>query len=172
LSALTRQHLLALMAAKAAKRAHHGLRTILIPLRAMLNAAVEDGVIPGNPALRLGRLLRGLAVREGRRATALTADELSSLLASAEATLPEYADLVHVLAWSGLRIGEACGLQWADLDLRGRSLDVKRTISWQRGHVRVTAPKSGRARRVDIPSPGHDEDRAHRAPRPTCHSAT
>jgi hypothetical protein len=35
------------------------LANILIPLRAMLNAAVDDGKIPGNPAVRLGHSLAG-----------------------------------------------------------------------------------------------------------------
>jgi integrase len=152
LASLTRQQLLEFFAVRGKGRAHNGLRHLLIPLRAMLNAAVEDSLIPGNPALRLGRHLRGLSTREARRVPALSAEELSRLLARADAELQDYTDLIHVLAWSGVRIGEACGLQWADLDAAGGFLDVKRTVSWSRGCVSIRPPKSNRARRVDIPT--------------------
>jgi integrase len=152
LTAISRQHLLELFAAKGKGRAHHGLRTILIPLRAMLNAAVDDGLIPANPALRIGRLLRGLGTREAQRVTALTSQEIGRLLARADLDLPDYTDLVHTLAWAGLRTGEACGLQWADVDSAEGFFDVKRTVSWARGRVSTRAPKSGKPRRVDIPT--------------------
>jgi integrase len=45
-----------------------------------------------------------------------------------------------------MRIGEAAGLQWADLDLRQRLAEVRRTVS----KGRATTPKSGKARRVDL----------------------
>jgi integrase len=151
LTALTRQHVLELLAAKGPGRAPAGLRLILIPLRAMLNAAVDDGVITANPALRIGRLLRGLAGREARRPAALTADELARLLAAADRDFQDCADLVYLLAWSGLRIGEACALRWDDLDASGGFIVVQRTAAWTRGRVRITPPKSSKPRRVDLP---------------------
>src|SRR5262249_21883213 len=99
----------------------------------------------------LGRLLRGLGAREARHVTALTVEELRTLLSKADTDEPQYADLLHVLAWSGVRVGEACGLRWEDFDGAG-FLDVRRTVTWQRGRVRVGPPKSGRARRVEIPA--------------------
>jgi integrase len=149
---LKRNDVIELLAAKAKSgRVLAGVKTILMPLRAMLNAAVEDNLIPGNPATRIGRLLRGLAADHARPGTALTAKELAVLLAAADAHVSDFSDLVHVLTFAGLRVGEACGLKWTDLDSHGGFLNVDRTVSWTRGRVRVTAPKSGRTRRVDIP---------------------
>jgi integrase len=125
---------------------------IVIPLRAMLNAAVDDGKIPANPAGRLGRFSRGLTAREARMVTALTADELARVLAVAAKHYPDSADLLHVLAWTGLRLGEGCALQWGDLDAAGRFLEVRRTVSYRGYRVLVGAPKSGHARRVDLPT--------------------
>ncbi len=132
--------------------ARASLQNILIPLRAMLNAALDDGKIPGNPAVRLGRFSRGLSAREVRKVTALTADELSSVIASANKHFPDYADLIHVLAWTGLRLGEACGLQWVDLDVAGGFLEVRRTVAYRARRVLIGTPKSGQARRVDMPA--------------------
>jgi integrase len=118
----------------------------------MLNAAVDDGRIPGNPAVRLGRYSRGLTEREARKVTALTAPELAIVLGAALKHYPEHAGVLHVLAWTGLRLGEACGLQWGDLDVAGGFLEVRRAIAYrQHRGILVGAPKSGQARRVDVP---------------------
>ena len=127
------------------------LANILIPLRAVLNAAVDDGKIPGNPAVRLGRFSRGLSEREARKVQALTAEELARVLAVASKLYPDHADILHVLAWTGLRLGEACALQWDDLDQAGGFLEVRRTVGLRGRRLLVGAPKSGQARRVDLP---------------------
>jgi hypothetical protein len=54
----------------------------------MLNAAVDDGKIAANPAVRLGRFSRGLIEREARKAEALTAEELARILAAASKFYP------------------------------------------------------------------------------------
>lgn len=150
---LSREKLRELLAAKAASGLSRStLQNILIPLRAMLNSAVDDGKLPGNPAVRLGRFSRGLTEREARRVTALTAEELARLLTLASRDYPENADLLHVLAWTGLRLGEACGLQWSDIDLAGHFVEVNRAVAYRAHRVQIGAPKSGQARRVDLPS--------------------
>ena len=128
------------------------LANILIPLRAMLNAAVDDGKIPGNPAVRLGRFSRGLNEREARKVQALTAEELARVLAVALKLYPEHADILHVLAWTGLPLGEACALRWDDVDQAGGFLEVRRTVGLRGRRLLVGAPKSGQARRVDLPT--------------------
>ena len=56
------------------------------------------------------------------------------------------------LGWTGLRLGEACALQWEDVDLAGRFLEVRRTVGVRARCLLVGAPKSGQARRVDLPA--------------------
>jgi integrase len=153
LAAVTREQLRDVLAAKAkAGLSRATLQNIIIPLRAMLNAAVDDGKLAGNPAVRLGRFSRGITEREARKVTALTAAELSAVLTAARTHYPDYADILHVLAWTGLRLGEACGLQWGDIDLAGGFLEVRRAIAYRQGRVLIGAPKSGQARRVDVPA--------------------
>jgi integrase len=150
LAELTRQQILDLLAEQGKTRAANGIKQLLTPLRSMLNAAVEDGTIASTPANRIGRRLRGMATREARRVSSFAADELGRLLAEADRNFSDFSDLVHVLAWSGVRTGEACGLRWDDCDQAG-ALDVKRTISHTRGRVRIGPTKSSKARRVDVP---------------------
>jgi integrase len=45
-----------------------------------------------------------------------------------------------------MRIGEVIGLQWSDIDFRSRFVEVNRTLS----QGRVTTPKNGKSRKVDM----------------------
>ena len=72
--------------------------------------------------------------------------ELRSLL---DVTLRDYPSLhpfVLILARTGLRLGEAFALQWADIDFAQRTIIVRR--SRRRGETKI--PKNGKARRVDM----------------------
>ena len=91
---------------------------------------------------------------------------MAVLLATADKEYPQHADFFHVLAGTGLREGEACGLQWGDIDFRGGFLMVHRSVIYrpdpkQRGNKKIKrpdrkpilhigAPKSGESGRVDI----------------------
>ena len=90
----------------------NSVKNILIPLRELLNHAVLDKLIPMNPAL----LLDKRAVRKGpktendyRVPEIFSEEELGRLLSVCERYRPHYADLIHTVAWSGLREGEAFG---------------------------------------------------------------
>jgi integrase len=101
-------------------------RGLLNVLRACLSSAVEDRLIPANPATRLGRF----AARSGDASEAVetfTRDELATLLETAERETSETYPLILTLARTGLRIGEALTLQVDDLDFRRRELWVRRT---------------------------------------------
>ena len=106
---------------------------ILIPLRRMLNHAVEADLIPTNPAARTGdwvSLKRWQAERR-ETMTPLNSEELARLLAvTAEHYPPQH--IAYVMAAKcGLRMGEALGLKWGDIALgdeegRGRYIHVVR----------------------------------------------
>jgi integrase len=132
-------------------KAPRGLRAgttkaVLIPLRSCLSAAVEDGLLPANPAMRIGRAIKTGTPEEGGRSHALTADELELVLSQAEADIPEAYPLLLTLARTGMRQGEALGLRVGDVDLAQHAIWIRRT--WYRGLLNT--PKSGRARRVDM----------------------
>ena len=123
------------------------VRGIARTLRTVLSQAVEDGKLPANPALRMGRYLR-----RGDEAKTpiqvLTRDEAALLVGTAEAHFPRWHPWVLLALCTGLRLGEQIGLQWGDVDWNGRFVVV------QRNFVRgvLTSPKSHRRRRVDLSS--------------------
>src|SRR5262245_14926720 len=56
-----------------------------------------------------------------------------------------------------MRIGEASGLQWGDLDFEDRFAEVRRAIN----DGQVSTPKSGKGRRVDLSAKLAQALRAH-----------
>ncbi len=120
-------------------------------VRAMLNAAVDDGVILANPADRLGkqlRLSRAPAEQQDEiTIKAMTEAQLSGFLDAAAERDRRHHPTFLLLARTGMRLGEALGLQWDDIDLAGRQIRVARTLY---AGGRVERPKSGHGRTVDM----------------------
>jgi integrase len=121
-------------------QAASSVRKNFAPVRALLATAVEDGVIAANPA----SVIRVVGARSGwdepeRRA--LTRQELAAFFAALPA---DCVPLFQLLVQTGLRISEAVGLTWGDLDLEAPTplLSVRRQI--YRGHVGPPKTRYGR----------------------------
>jgi len=110
----------------------------------VLNKAVDDELIPANPAHRLGKIIKAKDRTEDM--DPLSASELQHLLDTVQAKFSAHYVLFLLLARTGLRIGEALALQPGDIDFNGRFIKVQRGIS--RGKVEL--PKSGKTRLVDM----------------------
>jgi integrase len=128
------------------------LQLTLAVLTTALNAAVDDGLLAANPALRLGRYT-AQSHKPIREIEIFTPVELEQLLTTAERLAPDLFLLVLVMARTGLRLGEALTLRVGDLDLTRRDLWVRRswgTDTRRYGEARIGSPKSRRLRRVDL----------------------
>ena len=121
------------------------IENICRTLSSMLSQAVEDGLLAANPAMRLGRYYRN-ADHPKRPICPLTQLEVRALLAAAQRYAPSAYPLLLCAARTGLRLGELLALQWGDLDFHGRFLEVQRNLV----AGRLTTPKSGKPRRVDM----------------------
>lgn len=116
-------------------------------VRAALRAAVRDRYLAEDPA-------EGVMLPRRRRADQAmrlpTPDEVRAVIDAAE---PWFKTYVRIAAFAGLRLGEASGVQVADVAWLERALRVRRQV--QRGSggqaVRVSAPKYGSERTVPIP---------------------
>lgn len=116
-------------------------------LHAVFATAEEDNLVPVNPCR-----IRGASARKAAERPVLSIPEVLSL---ADEVPPRYEALVHLLVWSGLRIGEASALQRRDLDLTpGRaSLSVRERIYPLKGVYDIDTPKSrAGVRTIAIPT--------------------
>jgi len=131
--------------------ARNTVKNMAATLRSILYAAVGDEIIPSNPAARVGRLF-GLRHDPRAHVVVLEPEQVAQVLAAAQKWYPDHALLVTVLFLTGMREGEALGLQWADLDPARNLIDLQRTVAVRGGRVIVNTPKSGRLRIVDCPA--------------------
>jgi integrase len=128
--------------------ARNTVRIMHATLRAMLNAAVDDGVILANPADRLGRTLR-LALSKAARQEQIKAfdrDQLEHFLAVTSEKERRLYPLFMLMGRTGIRLGEALALKWHDVHFAKRELRVERAVF----NAEITTPKSGHGRTVDM----------------------
>jgi len=110
-------------------------------LSKILEAAVDAEQLAANPA-------RGIKfpISEETESRFLTPDDLLSL----ELAMPSLRDalIVPFVADVGLRIGEACGLRWKDLNTFTGVVKVTSTVVEVRGKVETNGPKTLAGRRT------------------------
>ena len=109
-----------------------------------LNLAVDDEIISVNPAHKIGKIFK--TKKMGSLMDPLNKQELSILLHTFEDHFPRHYPLVLTLARTGMRLGEALGLKWGDIDFNSRFITVQRSLS----KGRLSTPKNGKIRKVDM----------------------
>jgi integrase len=112
-------------------------------LRSVLETAVRDELLAGNPAASVKR--PGVPRTEAHY---LSIAEVASLLDAVKDS--RCAPLLRLLVATGLRPGEALALHWSDVDLTNSLLRVRGTLSRVNGHLVISEPKTERSRR-DVP---------------------
>ena len=115
-------------------------RRSLKALHGAYAVAVSDGLLTSNPCA--GIPLPRVPAKEQQH---LTWAELGALADAAG----EWSPLIWLLGTSGLRIGEAIGLQVGDV--RSARIRVSRTVSYVSSGALVGPPKSGKGRDVPVP---------------------
>jgi integrase len=111
-------------------------------LSMILDLAVRDRRLLSNPAAGV-RLPRG----ESPAKRFLSADRVAALANAAGKDRV----LVLVLAYCGLRFGEAAGLRVVDLDLLRRRIRIERSVTDVDGQMVTTTPKTHMRREVPLP---------------------
>ena len=121
--------------ASVVKRTHHVFSGILAD-------AVRDNLIARNPAagVKLPRTSR-------KRPVYLTHQQVTALAAASG----EYESLVLLLAYTGLRWGEAIGLRVRDLDMLRRRASVSENAVQSGSQIFVGTPKAHKRRTVPLP---------------------
>jgi integrase len=120
-------------------------KRIKATLSGIFSHAVEDGLILANPAARLDKFLNAKDQSLSNEISPYSAKELEIYLETVRSHFAEHFPMFLTLARTGLRLGEALGLQWGDIDFRGKFIEIRR--AWV--NARLTTTKTGKTRRVD-----------------------
>jgi len=106
-----------------------------------LSQAVKWGMLPFSPAAEAS--LPPVRAKEKR---ALTSDERARLVHACEDEF--YGIFYRILVDTGLRPGEACGLQWSDIDFENCRLAVQRAVTIGPEGPVLKPPKTPKSRRT------------------------
>lgn len=117
------------------------INTRLGTVRRLLSLAVEWDI--------LSRVPRFTFLKPAEEKPRFLTDEEAATLV--EAAQPQWRTMVIVALRTGLRIGELRGLQWGDVDLNRRVIQVRRTDPGRRT-LDATSPKGNRERTVPLTS--------------------
>jgi len=79
--------------------------------------------------------------------TALTWDQVEMLIVGIDV---RYSGFVRLLALTGMRPGEACGLRWRNVDLTGPSFTIRVEETFTNGHWKATPKRKGHRREIPM----------------------
>jgi integrase len=123
------------------------VRLVHAALHRALSQAAAWGLIAFNPAERVK------APRPARREfRVLSPEEVRRLLEAVKAGAPDCYPMIATLVLTGMRLSEAVGLRWQDVDLEAGVIRVVRTLRWVGGRWVEGEPKTAAGRR-QIPIP-------------------
>lgn len=125
---------------------HGRVKHIKSTLSGIMTQAVEDGYIAVNPVSRIGYIFNSKDQNLDNEISPYTAKELDSYLKECEKRFSTHYPFFLTLARTGMRLGEALALKPGDVDFSGNFIEIKRAYV----ENRLTTPKSGKSRRVDM----------------------
>lgn len=117
-------------------------------MQMLFKAAYTDGMIARYPAKGFRRIFR--RDHAGANVKAFTARELARVLEEAQRSEPLYAGLFRLMAYTGLRPGEARALRVSDVHPEVKRLDVERTFT--QDDLSETPKTHSSRRRVELPA--------------------
>jgi len=117
------------------------VNNILIPLRAIIDQALGDGLIDNDPLthIKLSKLLDKKTSQSQHQVDPFSAKEIEVILAGA---VGQVKNLFQFAFYSGLRTSELIGLIWDDVDWVNGLVHVQRAVVC--GQVKGTKTKAGK----------------------------
>jgi integrase len=121
------------------------LKGVQRTLSAVLSQAVEDQLLPANPAFRMGKYLRP-GDEPRAQIQPFSVLEAHTFLTTVQRAAPTYYPFFLMALRTGMRLGELLAVQWGDVDFAGRLIEVRRNLVGGR----ITSTKNTNRRRVDL----------------------
>lgn len=118
------------------------INNLRVCISAIMQWGVETDVLPVNVARGLGKQFRNGSVAK-QVMQVLDSEQVRLFL---EAVPKEWYCFCLLLFRTGIRLGEALGIAWSDIDFRTKKICIQRSYT----HNEWATPKSGRTRYVDM----------------------
>lgn len=121
-------------------------------LNGIFQMAFLDDTVKGNPMLKVKRPApRKDEKKRAEGEKAYTVQQLRHILQCLEREPLKWRAYINLISDTGIRRGEACGLEWSDIDWKKETITIRRNAQYTpAAGVYVTTPKNGKARTVDI----------------------
>lgn len=108
--------------------------------------AVLMDILNTNP---FDKVIKPKSRQTQRKGNFLTKEELKEFLKLAQTTtLSYFFPLVHLMAYTGLRQGEALALKWSDIDFENKKITVNKTAVRIKEKQTIQTPKTKNSKRV------------------------
>lgn len=140
----------ALLTTVQAQRSHGTAVKVYVVLSSLFKMAYKSGAIEQNPLHRVDRPKS----KKGNNAKSQTysVEELTNILSLLENEPLKWQTYVHILASTGIRRGEACALQWDNIDFHQATATISDNLCYTPAKgVYLDSPKNGRSRTVILP---------------------
>lgn len=132
-------------------KAHGTVIKAYTVLQAVFKMAYMTDVIERNPMDKVERPRPRKGEKKEAVANAYTAKELQYILACLNDEPLKWRTMVRVLADTGMRRGECCGLQWKDIDFKQSTITISGNLCYTKtAGVYMDTPKNGKSRTVDV----------------------
>ena len=118
---------------------------VILVFCGMFTDAYKHGLIKQDIG---GRIVRPV-LKEGKERKAITTDQQAELLCACTGSRIEY--MIKLTLQTGLRLGELCGLQWADIDKQNGIIKVRHTLKKLTGQPYKLKPTKSKNGLRDIP---------------------
>ena len=132
--------------------AHSSTIKLYVILNGIFQSAYLDDSIPVNPMSKVPRPKprKDEAIKD-EQSKAYTVAQLRYILQCMDSEPLKWRAYIALLADTGMRRGEACGLQWPDFDFNEETVTIRRNLLYnQTDGVYLDSPKNGHERVVDI----------------------
>lgn len=116
MQSLDRRDILELQSKLAKKYASSTTNWLISKVKEICESAVADKIIPSNPVVRIQPLQRTEPKATDTIHRALSKDEQTRFFSYAKSKNAWYTELFEFMLVTGVRVGEAGGLKWCDID--------------------------------------------------------
>ena len=139
-----------LLSIQASGKAHSTVIKYYTVLNLIFKDAYLNDIISSNPMDRVPRP----KPRKGEirpSASAYTAEEVQAILTHLAQEPLKWRTYVYLLADTGVRRGEACGLKWTCVDFQHNTITIKASLCYtpEKG-IYLDTPKNGRIRTINV----------------------